>query len=439
MMATTVHRDQSNPPPDADEQMGAYSEAATSGLYDKLTGLSGKYDNVRRYWEDELTRRWIRPHLSELIERKSAEMRRLRIMDLGCGSGDGYELLRGVRRTDAGLTRRETWLLGDGAMEHYKGVELNEDLLTQARFIHGGNPKLEFVQGNFCEGLPVEEGERPYDLYLTSYGTFSHHNDDETLIQLLADIAKHTEDHCIIVGDWLGRYSYEWQELWVADHSELRNMDYVISYIYDEKEREARRDELAHIYLRLMTPEEVMACAAEASKRAGADIKLRAFHDRSIFTGRHSDTCEYNPHAQPMRTLVNRLHEINYRTDLTDLKIDYVPKPGFDFINSFFNEISMAWNTLVETTEEMLANFDQDEARIVPPPHIPDSYPPALKEMLGRMAAVVNGVGWLDVGLPRENIIEPQLGYELRNLVSRMQRGIGCSHGLVGIFEVDKT
>ena len=82
------------------EQMEAYGEAVKSGLYAKKTGLVGKYDNVRRYWEDEITRLFLRRHLQKLIERCQASMRRLRILDLGCGSADGYELLAGVRHRD---------------------------------------------------------------------------------------------------------------------------------------------------------------------------------------------------------------------------------------------------------------------------------------------------------------------------------------------------
>jgi hypothetical protein len=58
--------------------------------------------------------------------------------------------------------------------------------------------------------------------------------------------------------------------------------------------------------------------------------------------------------------------------------------------------------------------------------------------MMERMKLVVEGVGWLGIGLPRENIIEPQLGYALRYLVTNLQQGQGCAHGLVGIFEVDR-
>ena len=73
------------------------------------------------------------------------------------------------------------------------------------------------------------------------------------------------------------------------------------------------------------------------------------------------------------------------------------------------------------------------------PPSIPASYPQPLREMMERMRLVVEGVGWLELGLPRENIIEPQLGYALRYLEMKLQQGLGCAHGLVGVFEVDKT
>ncbi len=71
------------------DQMEAYTEAATSGLYAKQSGLVGTYDNVRRLWEDEITRLFLHPHLERLIERKRLGMQRLRIMDTRSGSADG--------------------------------------------------------------------------------------------------------------------------------------------------------------------------------------------------------------------------------------------------------------------------------------------------------------------------------------------------------------
>jgi hypothetical protein len=422
------------------DQMQAYTEAATSGLYAKQSGLVGKYDNVRRLWEDEITRLFLHPHLQRLIERKQSRMQRVRIMDLGCGSADGYELLAGVRHRDADLRDFEVALLTPSMLGFYKGIDLNGELITQAQGIYGQNSKLLFEQADFTQGLPLAENEKPYDLYFASYGTCSHHNEDETFIRLLADIASRVEEHCLIVCDWLGRYSYEWQSLWTNDLSENRNMDYVVSYIYEKDERERRRDELQHLFLRLISRQEAEGMVAEAGKRAQVAIKPLEYFDRSVFTGRHMDTADYNPHAQPIRQAVNSLHEANLRTDPSSLLVDYMPKTEFEFINDYFEHLQMCWNALVLYVDELMQNYDVQERKFTSqPPPVPASYPPALREMMERMRLVVEGVGWLGLGLPRENIIEPQLGYALRHLEMRLQQGLGCAHGLVGIFEVDRT
>jgi len=424
---------------DQNDQMAAYTEAVTSGLYAKRSGLVGKYDNVRRYWEDEVTRLRLRPHLSRLIARAREKMHRVRIMDLGCGSADGYELLTGVRHREPGLEETEVDLLTPDVFGLYLGVDLNPDLLDQARAIYGDNPKLQFALADFNEGLPELDDGKPFDLYFSSYGTCSHHNDDETMIAMLADIARRVDDYAVVVCDWLGRYSYEWQTLWTNDYDERRNMDYVVSYIYDKEEREERRDELQHLYLRLMSRPEAEEIIAEAGRQAGVEIKPLEFFDRSVFTGRHMDTAEYNPHAQPMRTAINSLHEANLRTDLQSVLIDYSPQAGFEFLNDYYEHLQMCWNTLVNYTNELLHLYDPSRGHFTEtPPPIPGSFPPLLKQAMEKMRAVVEGVGWLEFGLPRENIIEPQLGYTLRWLTMRLQQGIGGGHGLVGVLEIDK-
>ncbi|MBS3734991.1 MAG: class I SAM-dependent methyltransferase [Phycisphaerae bacterium] len=424
---------------DANDQMHAYTEAVASGLYAKKSGLVGKYDNVRLFWEDEITRIYLRPHLQKLIDRSRTLMRRLRILDLGCGSADGYELLAGVRQRDADLQQTEVDLLSDEIVGVYKGSDLNEDLLDQAREIYGNRPKMIFEQGDFTQGLPIAADERPYDLYFTSFGTFSHHNDDETAVRLLSEIAERVEDYCIIVCDWLGRYSYEWQDLWTNDPSELRNMDYVVSYIYEPEEREQKRDQLQHLTLRLMSRGEAERIVAAAGERAGVTINPLAWFDRSVLTGRHMDTGDYNRNAQPLRRAVNSLHEINERTELDSLLFNYVPKGGFGFLNDYFEHLQMCWNALVQHTQRLLQTYDTQKRCFEPkPPSPPAGCPAVVRDMMERMNLVVGAIGWLQYGLPRENIIEPQLGYALRYLVNNLQQGRGCGHGLIGIFEVDK-
>ncbi len=421
------------------DQMPAYSEAVKSGLYAKKSGLTGKYDNVRRHWEDEITAHFLYPHLLKLVHHCHDKMRRVRIMDLGCGSADGHELLSSVRYRDPDLEEVEVGLLTPDVLGLYTGVELNEDLLKQAREIYGGNAKMQFRQGDFTKGLPLEDGEQPYDMYFTSFGTCSHHTDDRTLVRFLGDIAKATKDYSIVVCDWLGRYSYEWQSLWSNDLKKNRVMDYVVSYIYDKEEREQRRDELQHLNLRLMSRTEIGNAVKKAEERSKAQINPIQFFDRSVFVGRHIDTGDYNMHAQPIRSAVNSLHEPSMRTDLHSLILDYAPAKGFDFVNSYFEHVQMCWNTLVNYVGRLLVAYDEAaEGFVSTTPEIPASYPQPLKDAMSRMRRVIEGVGWLPTGLPRENIIEPQLGYALRHLEMKLQEGQGCSHGLVGIFEINK-
>jgi len=423
-----------------DVQMEVYSEAAKSGLYAKPSGLVGKYDNVRRYWEDEVTRWGLYPHIEALLRRARSKGRGLRIMDLGCGSGDGYELLTGIRQRDANLRDLDVALLGEDALEAYKGVDLNEDLLEQAGDLYGGTGHMVFDQADFTRGLPLSQDEKPYDLYLTSYGAASHHNDDETLIALLAEIAERTEDHAVIVCDWIGRHSYEWQSLWTVEPSERPTMDYVVSYIFDEDERQARRDEWQHLTLRLMSRAEAERILAAASRRAGVEIKALSFFDRSIFAGRHMDTGDYNRHAQPIRRGINSLLESGERTSLRSLELDYVPRAGFDSLNEYFERVAACWNVLVHYVEELLAAYDpQGKSFRASLPPVSGGYPAALRRKMAHMRLVVQRVGWLNTCLPRENIIEPQLAYVLRSMVTELQEGQGCAHGLVGVFEVNKS
>ncbi len=425
---------------DSQEQMAAYSEAVKSGLYRKRSGVIGKYDNVRQCWEDEIVRAFLRPHLQRLVREARARGRGVRIMDLGCGSADGYELLVGVRRADYALEDSNVAVLFADNLDIYKGVDLSEDLLDQARAHYGGKRKLTFQQADLTEGIPIDDGEEPYDLYFSSYGTCSHFNEDEPLIELLADIARKTKRRSVIVLDWLGRYSYEWQTLWREPEARVMNMDYVVSYIYEREERERLRDQLQHLTLRLMGREEAGEIIEEASRRAGVQIKPLRFFDRSIFTGRHMDTADYNPRAQPIRRAVNALHEINTRANLDDLFIKYAPREGFDEVNRYFERLQTCWNELVLYTGRLLRVYDEAENEYrddVPRPR--EDRPPVLLHMMDRMKQVVAGVGWLREGLPRENIIEPQLGYALRHLMTDLQDGIGAGHFMVGILEVDKT
>lgn len=414
----------------------AYSQAANTGKYEKTSGLLGKYDNVRRFWEDQITGIFLRPALKELVERKRQRLERVRILDMGSGSGDGYDLLMGVNTKDPGIYEYITQALTQDMLKEYIGLEINPDLLEQAATYYSANPKVRFVQGDMSTGLPKDMKEmEAFDIYFTSYGTLSHFHDEEN-IRLIADVFRHAADNALFVGDWLGRYSYEWQDLWHHPADREYFMDYRISYIYPEEERAAAN--VASFPLRLMSRDEITNVITRAAREAGVEVKQHALFDRSMLIGRHMETNDYNKNTVPIRTAVNSLFEGYVRTDLERLFVDYVPRPGFDHLNAFLESFFLSCNALVTFTISLLREYDPEAGKCANVPDILPYYPEPLKRTMQSMLKVVEGMGWVRWGDVRSNVIEPQLGYSLRELEMRYQTGMGTGHGLVGVWEIKK-
>jgi SAM-dependent methyltransferase len=409
-----------------------YTEAASTGQYVKKSGLLGKYDNVRRFWEDEATRLFLRPYLKEIVDEKTRKLDRLRILDLGCGAGDGYDLLTGITAKDVGMYEYAVKLINQDLLGFYKGIDLNIDLISQAVEHYGSNDKVVFTKGDISTGLDIED--EPFDVYFSSYGTMSHFT-SERMVKLLSDVAAHSEDGALVVLDWLGRYSYEWQDLWSLKTGEETFMDYRISYIYPPEERDSV--DIQSFPLKLLSGGEMMDIVRAAEVVPGAEITVQKLFDRSMFVGRHMDTGDYNRHCTPVREAVNSLLEPNIRTDLSSLIVDYVPRHGFTELNRFFEKFTMSWNTLVKHTIEFLAEYGQNEGRAGSSVDIYKFYPESLRKAVETMQRVVSTTGDLP-GDTRANIIEPQLAYALRRLEMELQSGAGTGHGLVGILKINK-
>ncbi|MDY6907303.1 MAG: class I SAM-dependent methyltransferase [Chloroflexota bacterium] len=412
-------------------QRSAYDEAIKSGQYQKVTGLTGKYDNVRRLWEDEVLRLFPQPYIQRLVDERQARGKGIRILDLGCGSGDGFELLMSVKRDDRGLSNHATIAIEPQLLEFYKGVDLNPGLIAQAEDIYGRDPRMTFVERNFND-VDLAKDE-PYDLFLASYGTPSH-NSHEPNARLLANIATNGRNGSLVIADWLGRYSYEWWDLWDSDLRREKWMNYVISYIYPEEERKHRQ--LSNLDLALLSRREVLSIVARARRLSGVGIRVRRLFDRSVLVGRHIDTRDYNPHAQPVRQQVNSLFEPNIRTDLESLLLRYVPKEGFDEVNRFYSTFHDSWNALVRYVIALLQH--RDGVTSGPEPRIEGGHPRPVRRAMADMRRLISYADRCDMGDCRANCIEPQLGYALRELEMRLQRGLGCGHGLVAILEVEK-
>ena len=415
----------------------AYTQAFQTGKYDKATGLLGKYDNVRRFWEDQVTAIFLRPALNDLVERKKKRLERIRILDVGCGSGDGYDLIMGVTTKHPGIHDYIVNAVTDDVLKEYVGIDLNENLIQQALEYYGDKPKLRFETADISQGMiPGILGEEsPFDLYFSSFGTLSHFN-SEQCIKIIADICRHAPEQALFMGDWLGRYTFEWQDLWHHPADSEYFMDYRISYIYPEEERATA--DVAAFPLKLVCRREIEDIIKKASQQAGVEIKPLVYFDRSIFIGRHLDTGDYNKNCPKLRGPTNALFETYVRTDLENLLVDYVPRTGFEHLNNFFESFFMSSNALVKYTMGLLGDYDCDTGKLECTPDILPYYPKPLQEAMETMRRVVEAVGWLKWGDVRANLIESVLGFALRKLEMELQPGTGMGHGLVGIFEIRK-
>ncbi len=414
--------------PEPEEELQTYQQAVHEGHYRKDTGgLLGKYDNVRRYWEDELTGLVIRDPLERLLLEKKRALERLRILDLGCGSGEGYELLTNIRRRTSGVETANSLLVTPELVGLYLGVDISEAMVAQGREIYKGNGKVLFEPGDLREGLPPVAGVEPFDLYFSSYGSLSHLNDQE-LENLLVEIAEQPGEHALVVVDLLGKFSYEWLDEWEAESPQVMR-DYSMAYLYPDGE--AENHEIEHFPMRYWTRQELERLLARVSQRSGRRVSLRRSFDRSILVGRHMDTALYNSRAPALRRAVNMLHESNQRTDLRDLLFDYQPKPRFDEANKFFERMQMAWDLVVSYCIDRLSSDEMD------PEHEDlGAFPEPVAGAVKTIAKVIDNVRWMRMGDPRANIIEPQLAYALRSLEVNLQQGQGYAHGLVGIVEI---
>jgi hypothetical protein len=176
-----------------------------------------------------------------------------------------------------------------------------------------------------------------------------------------------------------------------------------------------------------MSKEEVKEIVKRANEISSGRIRIKGFFDRSIFIGRHMDTGEYNKYCEPMRIMVNSLFERDVLTDLEQLLMRYHEKEGegFSWLNKFFKNFSRHWNGLIGYTHESLSENNKNK-ELEPRSKYED-----------KIREIIDNKAWVENSNPRTNIIEPQLGYLLRNMEMDLQEGIGASHGLIAILSVD--
>ncbi len=411
-----------------------YTDTVARGLYERPTGgLRGKYDNVRTYWEDRLTRTTIAPFVKGRDQHAMREGRKVRVLDLGCGAGQGYELLTRIDQEGLTLGDAMRFVLPPSRIGLYFGIDLSAAMIEQGRANYATVRGARFAEGDLRDGLGMLAAEPPFDIYFSSYGSLSHLGASD-LRRCLVEVIEHAAPGGMVVLDLVGRYSPEWPGYWHAVTEAEKVRPYSMSYLFAEAERES--GDVETFPLRFWTGDEIVQLCHELTLVTDATVTPVAMVDRSVFVGRHLDTREYGSSLPPLRSLVNRLYEQNVRTRLEDLRVRLPQPPSHnDAVDRFLATLSTCWNRVIDFTLERLRGrrtslVDLDGWRDFPPP---------LQVALMTMDRVVDSVSWIDVGDTRANIIEPQLAYVLQRLEHSLQQGLGCGHALLVVLSIDSS
>lgn len=278
-------------------------------------------DPVKTMLEEVVTHRVLR----EAVTRVRPEPGRpLRVLDVGCGTGDGLALLTERHGALAPLTDEHTL--------DYLGVDLDPDMVGTARALHAGR-RAAFAVADMRSGPPAGD----FDLYLSCGVPYSHLPHEE-VVEVLAGLMRRiveTRDSAVIIVDVLGRYSVEWTPKW----PETR-WSYNMSFFENATET-------LHDRMSFFDRGSLDAALVEAAALAGARLGATTFTDRSVLAGRHTATRSFNPAIPPYRTLLNDLARGN--TDVAPAQLRFEPPdgPAPRPVERFFATFAEGWNRIL--------------------------------------------------------------------------------------------
>jgi SAM-dependent methyltransferase len=403
-----------------------YESAVKHGFFGVYkSGLFGKKDNVRKCWEDVSIKMSIRPAIKRILERK----KRIRILDLGCGSGEGVQLLTHIPLSDPVKTINREFVITKEDIELYKGVDTSPAMVEQGRHNYSNLPQIEFVQGDLSEGFPFMKDE-PYDVYFSSYASESHLTFNE-LERLTREIFSHISGKGYMVFDLFGRNSPEWPKYWGKDcHTAL---PYTMAYLSPPQEQSSEKTEWFDVTY--WTGEELVGLIETAAKSVKVKTSIITMRDRSIFVGRHMDTSLFKNQSHQTRVAVNRLFDHDYRGRINGLNIDInyleetkaANQEGWKRIRDYYNQ----WQTVVSVLNALMCNNNAEVKKII------ESSPAGIADELKMLAWLYRNADRFPAVDFWASVMGPQVACVLRNLEFSLPQGLGCGHGLFCVVEVE--
>ena len=407
------------------EKTEFFETAVQQGFYgiDK-GGLTGKKDNVRKYWEDISIKTAIRRPILNLLNHKE----KLRVVDLGCGSGEGYELLTHIPPTNKTTIQRD-FVLTDANIQLYLGMDISPSMIKQGKANFSGKDQVQFIESNLATDQSSLNNE-PFDIYFSSYSSPSHFTDTE-IKDLIESIFKSNTDTFVLALDLFGKFSPEWPPYWGRKGAEM--LPYNMSWLYPPESHE--KTDAENYSVRFCSAAEIRDLIVEAALKTNRQATVKCI-DRSILIGRHMATGFYNQHPQNLRFEVNKFFDRDYRGAVEHLQADI---SYLDFFKeshpleyqriSYYNKL---WNTTISFLDALMNKKKILFKKIL------EQAPDELKEELMMLQ-------WLDGNSSRFPVVDfwasimgPQVACVLRNLEFGLPDGLGCGHGLFCTIEVKK-
>ncbi len=290
------------------------------GATDHYTSPSRR-DWVKRAWEEPT---FIR-HLDAAIGRSLAHGLRadLDVLDIGCGTGVGLDLLLAV-----------PLLAGTATLRRATGLDLDDDLLAVARGRFAQDPRITFERGDMTR-IP-DVGYR--DVLLSSGVPYSHLTlaELEAALIRMFSVTVAPDRPTLAVIDVLGRWSIEWTQRW-----DVTRWDYRMSFFATDVEPVSTP-------MTTWSGTALTALIERAASAAGVQVVTLDLVDRSIAVGRHTSTGEYTPELPRLRDLVSALADPAVDQDAAALRLMLSLPAAPDAVLALHRDLAEAWNAALD-------------------------------------------------------------------------------------------
>lgn len=406
-----------------------YETAVSMGFYGREdAGLTGKKDNVRKFWEDIFIKLAARP----FIENRISENKKLRILDLGSGSGEGLELLTHIPPSNSATNVKNDFILRLSDFEMYKGIDISPAMIAQGRANYRDFGNVSFEHANLENGLPPAVlREKPFDLYFSTYGSLSHLH-PQSLEKLFEQIFRHAKSGSVLLFDIHAKFSPGWPKYWAEKKSFL---PYTMAYLVPGDKR--KEENVKWFNLCYWDINELKLLLNKAASTADADVNFQYLLDRSVFVGRHIDTGLLSSRAMPVRYQVSRLLDHGYRGEVEHLILDLSHLEEYKDLNPAayerITDYQKKWNKIIYLLEALMNSEDKKVQDFIE------------NTNLDLMSDELKFLTWLYRNVDRfpvvdfwASIIGPQIAVILRNIEMSYTEGVGCGHGILSAVEIIK-